>query len=59
MTQPELYRAYSEACFRIAKAAADDAERSRWISMAQHWLDWAQEEETKSAQDGRGPEQPK
>jgi hypothetical protein len=59
MTQPELYRAYAEACFRIAKAAADEAERARWISMAQHWLDWAQEEETKLAQNIGGPEQRK
>jgi hypothetical protein len=42
-----LYRAYAEACFRIAKTCTDEAERGRWIGMAQHWLQWAQEEEEK------------
>ena len=54
MTQPELYRAYAEACFRVAKTSTDEAERARWISMAQHWLQWAQDEEV-----GRPPSLPK
>jgi hypothetical protein len=49
MTQAELYRAYAEACFRVEKTATDEAERSRWVSMAQHWLQWAQQEEMKAS----------
>ena len=47
MTQAELYRAYAETCFRVAKISTDDTERARWINMAQHWLQWAQDEEEK------------
>jgi hypothetical protein len=43
MSQAELYRSYAEACVRVAHNAADEAERARWISIAQHWLQWAQE----------------
>ena len=50
MTSPELYRSYAEACFRVAKLSTDEAERGRWLSMAQHWLQWAQEEEEKQLQ---------
>ena len=45
MTQADVYRAYAEACFRVARNSADEAERARWIGMAQHWLQWAQEVE--------------
>jgi hypothetical protein len=41
----DTYRSYAEACFRIAQTTTDDAERARWIAMAQHWLQWAQEAE--------------
>jgi hypothetical protein len=47
MTQAELYRGYAEACFRVARTSTDDAERARWIGMAQQWLQWAQDEEAK------------
>jgi hypothetical protein len=43
MSQAELYRSYAEACVRAAQNAANEAERARWIGMAQHWLQWAQE----------------
>jgi hypothetical protein len=51
MTQAELYRAYAEACFRVAKTAAEESERARWLGMAQHWLQWAQDEDAKAAHD--------
>jgi hypothetical protein len=40
MPQAELYRSYAEACVRAAQNAANEAERPRWIGMAQHWLQW-------------------
>jgi hypothetical protein len=43
MTQAALYRSYAEKCFEIARAATDEAERGRWLGMAQSWLQWAQE----------------
>jgi hypothetical protein len=49
MTQAELYRAYAEACFRVAKTAPEETERARWLGMAQHWLQWAQNEDAKAA----------
>jgi len=49
MSQAELYRSYAEACFRVAHNAVDDAERARWVSTAQHWLQWAQDEESKGS----------
>ena len=42
--QADLYRSYAEACIRLASAAHDEAERARWVEMAQHWLDWADRE---------------
>jgi hypothetical protein len=47
MSQAELYRAYAEACFRLAKNTIDEHERTRWVGMAQQWLQWTQEEEAK------------
>jgi len=47
MSQADLYRSYAEACFLAAQATTDTAERAKWIGMAQHWLQWAQDEETK------------
>ncbi len=44
MSQAELYRSYAEACMRAAQNAANDAERARWVAMAQHWFEWAEEE---------------
>ena len=46
-SQADVYRAYAEACVRIAQNMSDEAERSRWISMAQQWLHWAQELEAR------------
>ncbi len=43
MTQAALYRSYAEKCVEIARAATDEAERGRWLGMAQSWLQWAQE----------------
>jgi hypothetical protein len=45
MSQADRYRGYAKACIQAAKAAVDDRERGRWLGMAQHWLQWAQEEE--------------
>ena len=45
MSQAKTYRDYAEACFRVALTTAEEAERARWVSMAQQWLQWAQEEE--------------
>jgi len=45
MSQAELYRSYAQACFRAAQGTANQAERGRWLGMAEHWLHWAQEEE--------------
>ena len=42
-SKAELYRSYAEACLAVARSVADQSERARWISMAQHWLDWATE----------------
>jgi len=44
MSQAELYRSYAEACVRAAQNAANEAERARWVGIAQHWLQWAEEE---------------
>jgi hypothetical protein len=44
MSQVELYRSYAEACVRAAQNTANEAERARWIGIAQHWLQWAEEE---------------
>ena len=43
MSQVELYRGYAKACFRAAQTTTNEAERARWIGMAQHWLQWADE----------------
>lgn len=48
-SQADVYRTYAEACVRIAQNVSDDFERSRWISMAQQWLQWAQEVEAAKA----------
>jgi hypothetical protein len=48
MSKAELYRAYAEACFRTAQTITDEAERARWVGMAQQWLQWAQDEEAKA-----------
>ena len=45
MSQAELYRSYAGACVRAAQHATNDAERARWIGMAQHWVQWAEQEE--------------
>jgi hypothetical protein len=49
MSKAELYRAYAEACFRTAQVTVSEAERARWVGMAQQWLLWAQEEEAKES----------
>jgi hypothetical protein len=54
MSEADEYRGYAEACFRVAQGATDESERARWTSMAQHWLQWAQDEEA-----GRPPSRPK
>ena len=41
--QADLYREYAKECLRIAQIATDETERARWVAMAQHWLQWADE----------------
>jgi hypothetical protein len=45
MSEASKFREYAESCFKIAQAATDEAERARWMSMAQKWLQWAQDAE--------------
>jgi hypothetical protein len=47
MSEAPRFREYAESCFKIAQDTTDEAERTRWISMAQKWLQWAQDEEAK------------
>ena len=43
MSQADKYRGRSLLPF--AQATDYEAERARWVNMAQTWLQWAQEEE--------------
>ena len=39
------YRKYAAQCMRVAASAAGDAERRRWLDMAQQWTKWAELEQ--------------
>jgi len=47
MSDALKYREHAEICLKIAQETIGAGERASWISMAQQWLQSAQEEEAK------------
>jgi len=45
MSKAAEYRKYAAQCMRVAASAAGDAERRRWLDMAQQWTKWAELEQ--------------
>jgi hypothetical protein len=43
-SKSDLYRSYAAACLRAADNTSEH-ERARWVAMARHWLQWAEEED--------------
>ena len=44
MSQKDVYREYAAQCMRVAQSAVGEAERMRWLDMAQQWMKWAEHE---------------
>jgi hypothetical protein len=50
MSKAAEYHKYAAQCMRVAASAAGDAERRRWLDMAQQWTKWAELEQKKENQ---------
>ena len=50
MSRVEEFRGYAAQCTRVAAATLGEAERKRWLDMAQQWMKWAELEQKKEDQ---------
>jgi hypothetical protein len=53
MSQESLYREYAAQCMRVAQSAFSEAERMRWLDMAQQWVRWADLERKKEEDESK------